>query len=696
MNIASEKKEFLWRGDGSKCHEYISDLVNASSLTWEDVYWRTKYLYTYGRELCSNQELIAFFNECFNQGLSVNANREFYMDARKMQSSLYILEADFKMASNCIQAVLDITEDIPAEMFLDLTYAEIHTDLLRILKSPVMFFNDLHEADSDSALRERQKTILCTLLRKAAEAKSKDSKITIDLPNIEKEVAAFGLSDSADYIVLKKILCGETVAIATDLDKPKPIPKIKPKPELKPTSNDISNSGNTKPDGEKPKKNGTSKRDKDGLLVISIFPDDELEDSIEPESNASECEAPKVVQPDTDVTKPPNSANTANSSDVDFKNVEAMFASLMEAVKSNAGQISELHGKMQKISDDSELARISAELAEGEEKNKALLEQLASANAQIVAGEQQIEAREKLLAESELQIAEGQKQIAEHQRRIAEKEAETIALEEKLAAQNALLEAKKNAEFSEDELLQFENFKSVILIDTCAIMHQNDILEYVSDDEIVRIPQTVLNELEDHKKNPYDKELSKNGQRCLVAIRSARKNRRSETAFEYEKPYEFLLPEAYAIQKDDEKATINDRLIFSSALRYKVYSKINVILISDDTTMLDYGDSEHIETMTSDEFISGRRKHDIPAPIVQIKPTKEEFLAKKLKHNEYTLSLHEVQVLQMNGILTIGDLLSKTEKDLAFIKDKKGISYTSRITKVLSNVRKHYESVFEE
>ena len=87
MSIVSDKSIFELYPDGSKCTEYIADLSDTDSMTWESVYWRAKYLYTYGRDICDNKSLISYFNECFNQGLSVNVNQKLYMDARKIQSA---------------------------------------------------------------------------------------------------------------------------------------------------------------------------------------------------------------------------------------------------------------------------------------------------------------------------------------------------------------------------------------------------------------------------------------------------------------------------------------------------------------------------------------------------------------------------------------------------------------------------------
>lgn len=710
MAIVSNKSLLELYPDGSKCAEYRTDLSKTASMTWEAIYWRAKYLYAYGRDKYTNRELIDYFNECFNQGLSVNANQEMYMDARKILSSLYILEEDFKMASNCIQAVLDITEDIPAEMFLDLTYAELHTDLLRIIKSPSMFFSDLHMADSDRSLRERQKNIMVTLLLSAAKAKSKNRDISIDVQAIAKEVVYFGLIDSKEYEVYKKVLGGDTLPIVIP-EPPKPEP---PKPQPQPKAEDI----------EKPKKKKTEdqdapKRDSNGLLIIELFPEKEEKSEpaapakvepkkVEPKKEPPKKVEPKKVEPVAEVevikTEPKAIDESAPKAEAiepqpkassTLQRVEDMFAGLMAAVKANADQIASLNEKVQVLSDDSETEKIKAALQEGEARNQELMEQLANANAQIVENEKELDQRAQLLEKSEKQIAENQRQIAENEKRIAEKEKEKSDLEAKIASQNALLEERKNAEFTEDELKAFEPFEKVIIFDTCSIEHCPDLLEYITDKEMVRISQTVVQELENHKKNRFDTEKSKIGQRCLKAIRS----RKASLAYDYEDCYTFLLPEALRIKEDDDDiGTANDKEIFSVALRYKRYTNIPVLLISDDTTVQVMAESEHIENMSAAEFISNRTKFvaEVPPVVEPQKLTKEEFLARKLKCNEYTISQHEVLLMQSCGIKTIGDLLSKTEDELSFIKDKKGISYKARLIQIVGKIKSHYSRLFDQ
>lgn len=607
--------------DGSKSAEFIADLAKADLLPWEAVYWRAKYLYTYGRDLCTSQALIAYFNECFNQGLSVNANQALYMDARKMQSALYIAEEDFKMASNCIQAVLDITEDIPAEMFLDLTYAEIHTDLERILKSPTLFFNDLHAADAVAELRDRQKSIVCRLLLKAAEAKSKSDGIAIDLASIEREVNGFGLTASEEYILFKKVLAGEAAPVIIPAPVPKPIVK-KPVEAKVPAPE------------PKPKEKAGKKRDSNGLLTIDIFGDE-----AEPEPQ------PEVVEP-----KPDEIPAKVLSVSPDMTNIEAMLASIMGMVKSNAEQIAALQGQLGESKDASETAAIEAELEEGKAKNKMLLEQLETAQAQLALSEEQQQALRKTIDE-----------------------------------QASIIDEQRSSQFTEDALAAFAAFNCVVLLDTCSIEHQLDLLDYIQPTEMVRISQTVIDELEHHKKSG-DIERQMMGQRALKAIRS----KKCSAAFDFEHAYPQLLPKAYQIKDDDNIGTKNDKYIFSAALRYKAHTSLKVILISDDVTMQAMAMSEHIETMTAAEFVAGRERY-VPAAAAL---TEEEYLAKKLRAKDFSLTMNEILVLQGYKVVTYGDFINTPEDAISFMKAKNGINLGNRLLLVYKKIKADYESKY--
>lgn len=610
MNIEDNIVELYQ--DGSKCAEYINDLSDTDTMIWEEIYRRTKYLYTYGRDICDNDKLIYYLNECFNHGLSVKVNQECYIDVRKMQSALYISDEKFDKASNCILAVLDITEDVPVEMFLDLTYAEIHTDLLRILKSPEMFFNDLHTADENHDLIDSQKNIVKKLLLKTVEAKTKDPDIFVDNASIEKQVIDFGLTESKEYDIYRRVIAGESVSgVISAPDRStenKEFTQKKILPAFEQKASVI--------------------RNEYGLLELDIFPEDNKEE-----------------------------VSRNEEANIDLKGIETMMSNIMTTVTENSKRIANLQDKFQSTSDYNEMENVKTEPEQGETENKALREQLKATKAQL-----------------------------------AEREKENSVLAKTIENQKAIMEKKKNAEFKEEELNAFGSFERVIVIDTCSLEYRHDLFEYINDKEMVRISKTVLAELENHKKHPHDKEKQKMGQAGLKAIKKAIKMSALPYSCVCEDSYTFLLPESLQIKSEDELGTKNDKEIFSVAMRYKLYSTLPVIVISDDTTIQVMAQAEHIESMSAEEFIEGREKN---VDIVSYESDNiNEFLRKKFTCKEYTLSQHEVLVLKKYGIITVGDLLSKTDEEISRIKDKKGINYTARIAYVCEKIKKDYARLF--
>ena len=614
--------------DGSKCSEFISDLRTPDNLTWEAVYWRAKYLFEYAGDVCSTQELIGYVNECFNQGLSVAASKDYYIDARRMAASLYIKAEQYDLAANCIQVVLDITEDVPPEMFLDLNYAEIHTDTLRqILRDSTMFFADLHTADGrGEKYAERQKEIVRILLLKAAECKSKKPDTKINSSQIEREVVAFGLTESDEWKYYKQVItaiAGGTTPPAPVFTKKVEIPKAKP--EKQPATT--------------PK---TESKKKARPIEIPIFPEDIVDDSssetVTPENNSSN--APSHDIPKKEKPQP------------DLKAFEGMLSSIMQMVSQNAEQIAALQSKLSTTRDETETARIEAELEEGRAKNKELIEQLESAQAQLALSEE-----------------------------------EKTAMAETIAAQTAIIDQKKSLEFTQEEIDSFAAFDRVIVFDTCSIENQLDLLDYITDKEIVRVPKTVNDELENHKKNGMTTDLRAMGQRALKAIRA----KKCCVAFDFEDGYPSLLPDAYRIKEDDAIGTVNDKNIFSVALRYKVYGNLPVILISDDVTIQVWAKSEHIESMSAAEFVAGKEKF-----VPYIPPlTEEEFLAKKLRTKDYSLNPNEILVLQSYKVFTYGDFISKTEEEVSFMKAKNGINLGNRLLGVHKKLIADYERKYK-
>ena len=134
----------------------------------------------------------------------------------------------------------------------------------------------------------------------------------------------------------------------------------------------------------------------------------------------------------------------------------------------------------------------------------------------------------------------------------------------------------------------------------------------------------------------------------------------------------------------------NDKYIFSAALRYTAHTSLPVVLISDDVTMQTMAMSEHIDTMTAAEFIAGRAKYVPAAPVL----TEEEYLAKKLRAKDFTLTMNEVQVLQGYKVVTYGDFINTPEDTISFMKAKNGISLGNRLLLVHKKIKSDYESKY--
>lgn len=563
--------------DGSKISEFISDLHTSDKLTWDAVYWRVKYLFEYAGDACSTQEMIGYVNECFKRGLSVAENKDCYIDARRMAASLYIKSGQYELAVNCIQVVLDTTEDVPLEMFLDLNYAEIHTDTLRqILRDSTMFFADLHTADRcGENYVVRQKEIVRTLLLKAAECKAKNPNTKINGTQIEREVIAFGLTETDEWKYYKQTIS------ANETGTPPPVP-------ISPTTADASKTMPKKTEAVVPKQ---TRKKKERPIEIPIFPEDIVGNVSSAKTVASASAASKAPAHDVPKSEMPQP---------DLKAVEGTLSSIMQMVSQNAEQIAALQSKL-----------------------------------------------------------------------------------DTTAAQTIIIDQKKILEFTQEELESFSAFERVVVFDTCSIENQLYLLDYITDKEMVRVPKIVIDELEHHKKNGSSSDLRAMGQRALKAIRA----KKCCVAFDFEDGHPSLLPDAYKIKDDDAIGTVNDKSIFSVALRYKLYSKRPVLLISDDVTIQVWAKSEHIESMSAAEFVADKeRSISYTTPLAE-----EEFLAKKLRTKDYTLNLNELLVLQSHNVFTYGDFISKTECEVALMKAKNGINLGNRLLAVHKKLVADYE-----
>ena len=672
---------------GEKCGEFVKELQNVQSLSWQDIYWKVKYAFHFGFADIEPAQMIKYCNSCFTQGLTVSADKAKYMDARAMLARLYVISERYDMCVNCIQAMLDITEDLPADVFLDLTEAELHTEALRmILRNSKMFFKDLHTADNHGdELKERQKKILRNFLTLAGNYLSDHPDEKVDTDTIQREVTIFGLTASKEWKFFNDMKNGGTIKCfepitptvsITNKEAEISIPEDKcietppNTPKKRPFEIPIS----AVPTGEKEGQSDTTSTE----MIVPIIE----EIPVVPEVVKSTVEA--ETSDDIDSTNnSENSDEQFSALSPDMVALQEMLRSIQEMVAGNCAEIKKLKRQRTAVRKKNEDASgIEAQLVESERKSKELQERLAA-------------------AEGALATSEAQKR----------------SLATRIKAQDALLEKKKAMEFTEDELVALKPYSAIIIFDTCSIMNYPNILDYVRDGELVVVPKQVNEELEKHKTNHYDDRQVK-ARRAIDAI------------FQYKRKYPItyadhlleLIPEAY--RAEDGTKEINDNKILSVAIRYRRFSNKPVYFVVDDKSLSNKASGEDIDVYTGEEFTEPEHNEydedaDIPTDDTDIEDTEydddeivdgedseaiatvetrnkaaqEDFLAQKISASNLKLEASSISFLQNNGVKTIADFLSHTEESFSQMRSKKGIPYPSKWVKVQESLRRKLETL---
>lgn len=224
------------------------------------------------------------------------------------------------------------------------------------------------------------------------------------------------------------------------------------------------------------------------------------------------------------------------------------------------------------------------------------------------------------------------------------------------------------------------NPQQVYFIDTCAFINTPDILDYFRADEMVRIPFTVLQELDYHKDNKDNHAASAvklNAARACKHIEArdlkARENNDPHFALE-SKDYPELLPAEFSKR--------HDHLILSAAFRYKLFKPT---IITDDTNFRNIIRSQDISTIAWSEFIRQRggtlgrtsssdhqkvQEIPVPEPIATTQATdtedisKEAFLARSidaLKEAPFYVAGKHTKTLHDNGFPTLRALYNTTD-----------------------------------
>lgn len=301
--------------------------------------------------------------------------------------------------------------------------------------------------------------------------------------------------------------------------------------------------------------------------------------------------------------------------------------------------------------------------------------------------------------------------------------------ESRLATSEAQVKKQRELEFTESELAELRKYSTIIVFDTCSIMNCPNLLDGVNDGELVVVPKDVNNELEHHKTRFGADDRKFKAQKAITAIF----NYKRRFPLTYADGLPSLVPEAYRAKADEKEQ--NDNKILAVALRYKIYTDIPVLFITDDRSLSNKASGEGLDVWTSKEFLAPPETSfddesptvpGTPAPIPELEAqiaeaaaaetpalesseeerldaeaaetkrqakAKEEYLAQKISTKLLHLEASQISLLQNNGIKTIADFMAQTENSFASMKVKKGIPFTARFLKEQETIRCKLENL---
>lgn len=358
--------------------------------------------------------------------------------------------------------------------------------------------------------------------------------------------------------------------------------------------------------------------------------------------------------------------------------LEEMMRSIQKMVEGNRQEIQDLKGELaSRRSRCEDTTRIEARLSEEERRSQELLDKL-----------------------------------TETEGRLATAEAQNRSLSYTIKTQDELLEKKKSLAFSDNELTELKKYSTIIVFDTCSIMNYPNLLDGVNEGELVVVPKDVNNELENHKVKHLDDRKIK-AQRAITAIF----NYKRRFPLVYADGLVDLVPEVYRANEGEKEQ--NDNKILAVALRYKYYTDLPVIFITDDRSLANKASGEGLEVWTAKDFLmppeNSFEEEDnavientgtesiIAGGEAKIEPeateaerclkAREEYLAQKISTKLLRLEASQISVLQNNGIKTLADFLARTETDFAQMKVKKGIPFTAKYLKEQEAIKRRLEGL---
>ena len=250
--------------------------------------------------------------------------------------------------------------------------------------------------------------------------------------------------------------------------------------------------------------------------------------------------------------------------------------------------------------------------------------------------------------------------------------------------------------------------QKVYVLDTCALIHNPRILLSFADDEYVRIPTKVIDEIgkiKDRRDNKYDYEASNIARTLVRDINDVYLG-----LFNVDNKIRLLIENAdLSLLPNDLDPDVPDNQILAVALKY---SNCDTTIISDDTVFLLTAISQNIKSMTSEEFLeshigTSKSLEHWKNTVRILKPVKisKSLIMEKSNRtpSEYTgidaipvrelgkytadLTNPVISFLNSNNIKTVGQFRQLTAEQVDFFKAKGSqVVYRNTIKHVLKRI----------
>ncbi len=395
--MASYERLFKTGPKESDITKIKKDFSGDSGVTsWEDYYWASKCIVEYDMDDFEPKFMSKMLNNSLKYGLTYRTNKEYYLDAIKMLASIYALMGKYELVLNCLNSVIELDNDAPDWVFHDLVSAQNRTrSIKKNLKRPAMFLFDLaHNDGNKPETKKKQENIFKEFLAAGIVYIAENPDAIVDIESITDAAMGYGLIDSKEWKAFADACNGKVPENIKN--RAEQIAKEEEAVEAPVKTQE------PEPATEAPVKSRP--------LVISLFPEDDVEDSklADMEKRYKEL-VERLSSTQAELDSKSKELEAAGST---LEQLTEANNSLEASVKKNQADMADYERELNEKNESIEsLAKRLESAKKGSNESKELEKQLASAQEQKAEMVKQIDAVKQALSDSEQKLKNAAEQI---------------------------------------------------------------------------------------------------------------------------------------------------------------------------------------------------------------------------------------------------------------------------------------------